>query len=324
MMVEEIAKNLFRIKVPLPETPLKYLNAYAVRSPERSLVIDTGLNHDICLTALLEGLAAIGIEPGRADYFITHLHSDHFGLITRLAGEATRVFFNRPEAEIIENWQGFGPMLAYIGRHGFPLERLKEALQAHPGSKFGTDWVPPMQMLAEGDIIRVGDYAFECVETPGHTLGHTCLYEPTRKFFIAGDHILAGITPNIQCWAEDRNPLQQYLESLEKVRKYDVELVLPGHRRLFSGFKERIRELLAHHQERLDEVLTILEAGPMSGYDVAARMTWDLKAASWADFPVAQQWFATGEALAHLRYLEVAGRIGRQTHRDIVRFFRIP
>ena len=102
-MVQEIAKNLFRIKVPLPETPLKYLNAYAVRSPQRSLVIDTGLNHDICLTALLEGLAAVGIGPGRADYFITHLHSDHFGLITRLAGEATRVFFNRPEAEIIEN-----------------------------------------------------------------------------------------------------------------------------------------------------------------------------------------------------------------------------
>jgi hypothetical protein len=53
-------------------------------------------------------------------------------------------------------------------------------------------------------------------------------------------------------------------------------------------------------------------------------MTWDLKAASWEDFPVAQQWFATGEALAHLRYLEVAGRIGRQTHQDIVRFRHIP
>lgn len=180
-----------------------------------------------------------------------------------------------------------------------------------------------MQMLTEGDIIRVGDYVFECVETPGHTLGHTCLYEPSHKLFIAGDHILAGISPNIQCWAEDRNPLQQYLESLEKVRDYDVALVLPGHRRLFSGFEERIQELATHHHERLDEVLTILEAGPMSGFDVAARMTWDIKAAGWADFPVAQQWFATGEALAHLRYLEVAGRIGRAPGDDSVRFGRI-
>jgi glyoxylase-like metal-dependent hydrolase (beta-lactamase superfamily II) len=321
-MVEEIARDLFRIKVPLPDTPLKYLNAYAVRSSRRSLVIDTGLNHDICLRALLDGLKAIGIDPQRADFFITHLHSDHFGLITRLAGEDTRVFFNRPEAEIIENWQGFGPVLAYIGRNGFPAERLKKALQAHPGSKFGTDWVPPMQMLDEGDIIRIGDYAFECVQTPGHTLGHTCLYEPTHRFFIAGDHILAGITPNIQCWGEDRNPLQQYLESLAKVQKYAVDLVLPGHRRLFSGFKERIQELIAHHHERLNEVLSVLKDGALSGYEVAARMTWDILADDWASFPVAQQWFATGEALAHLRYLEVAGQIGREIRQDIVRFRR--
>ena len=321
-MVQEITPDLFRIKVPLPDTPLKYLNAYAVRSPERSLVIDTGLNHDACLTALLEGLKTIGIDPGQADYFITHLHSDHFGLITRLAGEGTRVYFNRPEAEIIENWQGFGPMLAYIGRNGFPVERLADVLKAHPGSKFGTDWVPPMQMLGEGDKIRVGEYVFECVETPGHTLGHTCLYEPGRRLFVAGDHILAGITPNIQCWAEGRNPLQQYLASLDKVRDYPVDLVLPGHRRLFSEFRKRIQELIAHHQKRLDEVLGILANGPLTGYDVAARMSWDIVAAGWSDFPVAQQWFATGEALAHLRYLEDAGRIRHETQQDIVRFSR--
>ena len=56
-MVEALAKDLFRIKVPLPDTPLKYLNAYVVRSPERSLVIDTGLNHDACLDALRAGFA---------------------------------------------------------------------------------------------------------------------------------------------------------------------------------------------------------------------------------------------------------------------------
>jgi len=321
-MVQEIAQDLYRIKVPLPETPLKYLNAYAVRSPERSLVIDTGLNHDTCFEALTGGLKELGIDPARADYFITHLHSDHFGLITRLATADTRVFFNRPDAEIIENWQGFGPMLAYVEKNGFPVERLKAVLKAHPGSKFGTDWVPPLQMLGEGDEIRCGDYTFQCIETPGHTLGHTCLYEPARQLFIAGDHILAGITPNIQCLAEGRNPLKQYLASLEKIRPYDVDLVLPGHRRLFSDFRGRIQELISHHKERLDEVLAILEDGPQTGYDVAARMSWDIVASDWDHFPVAQQWFATGEALAHLRYLEAAGRIQRQNLQDVVRFYR--
>ncbi len=319
-MVEEIAKNLFRIKVPLPETPLKYLNAYAVRATGRSLVVDTGLNHDDCLTALRAGLEEIGIDPAHCDYFITHLHSDHFGLITQLATDTTQVYFNRPDTEIIENWQGFGPILEYIGRHGFPLARLQSALKAHPGSKFGTDWVPPLQMLSEGDVIRVGDYAFECVETPGHTLGHTCLYEPTHKLFIAGDHLLDGITPNIQCWAEGRNPLKQYLASLAKVRPYDVDLVLPGHRRLFSRFTARIDELIVHHRHRLDEVLAILRERPLSGYAVAARMSWDIQADDWEAFPVAQQWFATGEALAHLRYLEEEGKICRVAKEAVVRF----
>ena len=321
-MLQEIAQDFYRIKVPLPETPLKYLNAYAVRSSERNLVIDTGLNHDACFQALTDGLKKLGLDPGRTDYFITHLHSDHFGLITRLATDTTRVYFNRPDAEIIENWQGFSPMLAYVENNGFPVEQLKAVLKAHPGSKFGTDWVPPMQLLTEGDVIRVGDYAFQCVETPGHTLGHTCLYEPACKLFIAGDHILAGITPNIQCWVEGRNPLKQYLASLAKIRPYDVELVLPGHRRLFSNFGQRIQELVVHHRDRLDEVLAILEDGPATGYDVAARMSWDIVAAGWEAFPVAQQWFATGEALAHLRYLEEEGRIRRQNQQDSVRFYR--
>jgi hypothetical protein len=33
-------------------------------------------------------------------------------------------------------------------------------------------------------------------------------------------------------------------------------------------------------------------------------MTWDIRYDSWNDFPVAQKWFATGEAISHLRFLE--------------------
>jgi hypothetical protein len=183
-----------------------------VRSPERSLVVDTGLNHAVCLDALQTGLDRIGIDPARCDYFFTHLLVDHFGLITRLANDDTRVYVNRPEAEIIE--------------------------------------------------------------------------------------------------------------SLAKVRPYDVDLVLPGHRRLFSRFKARIDELIAHHRSRLDEVLNILADGPRNGFEVAARMRWDIEALDWEAFPVAQQWFATGEALAHLRYLEEEKKIRRQVTDGVVQFER--
>jgi hypothetical protein len=46
-------------------------------------------------------------------------------------------------------------------------------------------------------------------------------------------------------------------------------------------------------------------------------------ASGWDEFPVAQQWFATGEALAHLRYLEEAGRLAWETHQGTVRYYRL-
>jgi len=56
IMCEEIFPNLFRIKIPLPESPLKYLNCYVVRNSRKSLIIDTGLNRRECLKAMQMGL----------------------------------------------------------------------------------------------------------------------------------------------------------------------------------------------------------------------------------------------------------------------------
>ena len=36
-------------------------------------------------------------------------------------------------------------------------------------------------------------------------------------------------------------------------------------------------------------------------------MHWDMTYSSWDEFPIPQKWFATGEAIAHLRYLEEQG-----------------
>jgi glyoxylase-like metal-dependent hydrolase (beta-lactamase superfamily II) len=319
-MIEEICSNLFRIQVPLPDSPLKFLNSYVVRDPRRSLIIDTGLNHDICFAALQKGLKDIDVDPSGADLFITHLHADHFGLVTRLATADTRVYFNRPDAEIVESWEGFGPMLEYAGRNGFPVERLRAALAAHPGNRFGSDWIPPMEILSDGDLMVAGSFHFRCVSTPGHTLGHMCLYEPDRKLLIAGDHILIDITPNIQCWSDEENPLKNYLESLTKVAALEVRRTLPGHRRLMDDPGPRIAELQRHHRARLDEVVAILGSGPRNAFETAALMTWDIQADRWEDFPVAQQWFATGEALSHLRYLEEAEKIVRSVGEGVVRF----
>jgi glyoxylase-like metal-dependent hydrolase (beta-lactamase superfamily II) len=309
-MIEQVSPGLFRIKVPLPGSPLKYLNSYVIKG-ERNLVVDTGLNRDECLAAMTEGLAELEVDTANTDFYITHLHADHFALTPKLASPSSRIFFNRPEAEIIEAHTGWEAMIAYGGLNGFPEDELQAALANHPGFKFGSDWVPELSLIDEGQVFAVGDYRFTSLATPGHSRGHTCLWEADKKILIAGDHILDDITPNIQCWWEDDDPLAKYLHNLDRVDALGAELVLPGHRRLVTDCARRVAQLKQHHAERLQEILVILEAGPANAYEVAAKMSWDIKADSWQDFPVAQKWFATGEALAHLRYLENQGSLSR-------------
>ena len=110
------------------------------------------------------------------------------------------------------------------------------------------------------------------------------------------------------------------MTSLDKAYRLDVRLVLPGHRRIFRDSRKRIRELKEHHQTRIEEILSILDKSAMTAYQIASQMSWDLDCDSWDLFPVSQKWFATGEAIAHLKYLDEKGIIKRETSGDRIEF----
>jgi len=283
------------------------------------------------MTALISGLKECGVDSSQADFVVTHMHADHSGLVSTLAKEGASIYFGWADAEIIrsttpDHWE---KQIDFARKRGFPEEELEKALRSHPGRRYtrrySTSASLNLCVLKDGDTINVGDYLFECIETPGHTEGHICLYEPNKKIFICGDHILVDITPNITLSSEERNPLKEYLASLDKVYDLDVELVLPGHRSIFGNHKERIRELKQHHQTRLEEIITILKKGKQNVFQTASQMTWDINYKSWDLFPPSQKWFAFGEAMAHLKYLEEEGRIEEEIEgQEVVYFTRVP
>ena len=316
----EISPDLYRIEIPLPKNPLKALNSYVIKSPERSLIIDTGWNQEECLEAMQSGLNELGIDVRRTDFFITHIHTDHLGLVSRLVTESSTIYFNQPEADRITSGIVLDDLMRFARLNGFPEEELQTIPHVHPGFKFRSREPLNFHILRESDILRVSGYAFRCVETPGHSKGHLCLYEPSKKIFVAGDHILGDITPTITLWSDDWNPLKEYLESLNKVLGLDIELVLPGHRDILRNPRERIEELKQHHQKRLDEIVSILGEGRMDAFQVASRMTWDIVYDSWDLFPVSQKWFATGEAIAHLKYLEEREVTRKETGRERITY----
>jgi glyoxylase-like metal-dependent hydrolase (beta-lactamase superfamily II) len=320
-MIEEVLPNLFRVEVPLPGNPLKAINSYVIKTKGQNLIIDTGMNRDECISVIDSALKKLNINLSETDFFITHFHSDHLGLVSNLATDTSIVYFNRKDAEFMRRTGEYrNSLLSFARMNGFPENELLEALKKHPGYRYGARGPLEFTILREGDTISIGDYLFECVETPGHTGGHMCLYEPNRKIFVAGDHILEDITPNISLWSDQGNPLEEYLASLDKVYNFDVSVVLPGHRRIFRDFRKRIRELKKHHQRRVEEVIDILKKGRKNAYQIAAEMEWDIDYGSWELFPTTQKWFAVGEAISHLRYLEEKGVIRKRLDGEVLLF----
>ncbi len=311
--LSEILPDLYRIEVPLPGNPLKSVNSWVVRSGERTLVIDTGMRRAECEVVLRSGLEELGVDLETTDVFVTHIHADHMGLVGEIASASSTVYFNRPDADLVDR-MGRNPegsmhdLVEEARRGGFPEQEIQEALDRHPGFRYSPPSYPPFTFLEDGDELRRGRYRLRAVATPGHTPGHTCLYDQEHRVLFSGDHVLGDITPNITLWGKE-DSLGDFLESLDRVAELDVDLVLPGHRAPFDDLGSRVEELRHHHRDRLAEVVAILGEGPRTAYGVASRMTWDIVADSWNDFPVVQKWFAVGEAGSHLRYLELRGRI---------------
>lgn len=309
-MIEEIADSLFRVEIPLPANPLRSLNSYVIRTSDRHLIIDTGFDLPECFNAMKEGLKKLDIRLEDSDFFITHMHSDHAGLVTRLITDTSKIYFNKTDVEFLTNLDVEVELNKLSRVSGLSGEVLDAMISLHSQYRYDINtWIGKVTFVDEGDTLQAGNYTFRAIVTPGHTMGHTCLYEPERKILVSGDHILYDITPSITCWADNENRLKDYISSLDMVYDMDVDLVLPGHRSVFTDFKERIEEIKRHHGNRGLDVAAILEAGALSVVQVAAKMKWDIKCESWESFPKTQQWFATGEAMAHLRYMEEEGTV---------------
>ncbi|MDR1954154.1 MAG: MBL fold metallo-hydrolase [Clostridiales Family XIII bacterium] len=313
----EAAPGVWKILVPLPGNPLRSLNAYLVRgnpsAGNRHLLIDTGFNRPECETALRTALEELNVEMGDTDIFITHLHSDHCGLMKKMAAEESRIYCSKADGDLINYattaayWEEIDRVFA---RYGYP-SRGKQNMENHPGWEYNirgaVDFIP----VDEGFVIECGAYTLRSVWTPGHTPGHMCLYDGNKRILFCADHVLSDITPNITIEIGMDDPLRLYLDSLKKTAALDVDIVLTGHRSSPDSFRERIAELTAHHVDRLEELIDILAGKAMTAYAAAAEMHWDIRCEHWDKFPASQKWFATGEAIAHLQYLYSEGRVKR-------------
>lgn len=312
-MPEEIMNRLYHMQINLPNSPLRILNSYVIKGEERNLLIDTGFNHPECKETVLNELKEIGVDMADTDILLTHLHADHTGLAPELVVPGTRVFLTRQEIPWMRGesrrklWEKDNIRML---RSGFAPETIenRKTFSSSRGMASNPDFNEYLP-IDEGDEFSCGDYTLKAVLTPGHTPAHMCFWVEKQKTMFTGDHVLFDITPNITLWQNVDDSLGDYLASLKKIDKYDVQLALPGHRGT-GNFHQRIADLLEHHEKRLEECYNVVLNNPdLSVYDIAGKMTWRIRCSSWEEFPANQKWFAVGECQSHLRHLARRGRV---------------
>jgi glyoxylase-like metal-dependent hydrolase (beta-lactamase superfamily II) len=317
--------GIHRIALPTPFLVGK-VNCYLIEDDPLAL-IDTGPNSGKSLDDLEQALGTHGHRIEDLELIVvTHQHMDHLGLLEILA--------RRSGAEVA-SFHLLGPYLAdwshsaaaddefaqtIMRRHGVPddlatvLGSLAAAFRAFGSSGHVT------RELHDGDELEFRDRTLTVYHRPGHSPSDTIFWDSEREMLIAGDHLLGHISSNplvsrpLSGGAGEARPqaLVQYIDSMRTTRELPARLVLSGHGDPILEHAELIDERLRMHRRRAARILQILDATPLSAYEIAFRM--------WGNVAVTQAYLTLSEVLGHLDLLLEAGQVAERD-RDVMAVF---
>ena len=311
-----IADGISWARLPVPGA-LKHINIWVLEDEGGVAIVDTGLDIAPCREAWEALLAGPLAGACVTRIVVTHFHPDHVGLagwlIERLGGGVplwmsreewlfarmlTADVRETPPSEAVGYWRGAG----------WSRQRIEE--EAEKGWGRFASVVSPVPVsfvrMVEGARIRIGGRDWRVLTGSGHCPEHVCLVDEAGAVMIAGDQVLPKITSNVSLGLSepDGDPLGDWLASIDKLRALpEGLLVLPSHGEPFTGLHARLDALERGHRERLDALHDYL-AEPRRAIDCFTLLFG-------RKIDDSSLGLATGEAMAHLRRLEVEGRAVR-------------
>lgn len=299
--------------------PLKHINCWLIDDGDGVALIDTGMNLPEARAAwktVFSGLLA-GVAVTRV--IGTHFHPDHIGLAGWMCDHhKAPLWMTRGEwltaQMLVADARPDTPREVSDFRRacGWSPEQIDEAAQ-RGWANFGRI-VRPMPLsyrrMIDGETIAIGDTAWRVVTGSGHSPEHACLLDETNGIFLSGDQVLPRISPNVSIGITepDADALGEWFASIARLKREvpaDV-LTLPGHGDPFRNLHVRLDAMDREHRERLDELAVFVAEAPRRVVDCFGRL---FRRAIGPEV----LGMATGEALAHLKRLEVEGRAVRHT-----------
>ncbi len=206
-------------------------NAWHVRGRDADMLVDAGMG----IAPLRPAMAELIDKPLVA--VASHRHSDHIGGLhefeTRAghADDAEHIALPPPATLSTASFpDAFKNMMAGDG-HPFG-DYLIDAIP-HAGYDLGAYAITPApltRLLGEGDIVDLGDRAFEVLHLPGHTPGCIGLWERATGTLFSGDAIYDGLLFDFL----PESDIAEYVRTMRKLRDVPVTVVHGGHEASFG------------------------------------------------------------------------------------------
>lgn len=195
-------------------------NIWLVRGRDADLLVDTGLG----VSSLKLYLANLLDKPLKV--VASHVHFDHAGS----CHEFEQVYIHSNEFDALGG--GDQDLMLATPQHEFLRQTDFEQLpyEGFSASEYAVKACPQANMLHHGDIIDLGDKAFEVFHLPGHSPGSIGLYERKSGQLFSGDVVYDGeLLDQLSA-----SVIDDYLSSMARLLDLDVEEVHAGHYRSFD------------------------------------------------------------------------------------------
>ena len=318
-----VAPGILWIRMPLPFA-LDHINLWLLEDSEETpaglrkgwTAVDCGVDNpgtqaawEQVFAGPMKGLPILRV-------LVTHMHPDHMGLAHWLCAR-----FNAPllisateyqsavlASQGTSNFGGIGTQ-QFFSSNGWnnPDDQEKVNSRVFYYNKMVPAVPETYRRLMEGQSLLIGGHTWRFISGWGHSPEHIALYSEDAKVLISGDMVLPKISTNVSVYTQEpeANSLSLFLNSLKKFADLpDDTLTMPSHGRVFRGLHTRIAQLVDHHEERLQDVLTACKEKPGSAHDMLSvifRRPLDFH----------QTTFAMGESIAHLHALWYEGKMKR-------------
>lgn len=203
-------------------------NLWLIKGRDANLLIDTGLGVSSLKTYLADQLD----KPLKV--VASHVHFDHSGC----CHEFDEVYIHVNEHTAL--CSGDQRLILSDPRFNFVPDSDFEALpyQGFSACDYAVRACPQAQALQHGDVIDLGDRAFEVLHLPGHSSGSIGLYDAAAQQFFSGDVVYDG---QLLDQLED-SVIDAYLDSMERLLQLPADEVRPGHYHSFD--RRRLQALV--------------------------------------------------------------------------------